>query len=185
MSTALVIIDVQKAILSGKGTAQRQPLLDATLDGVVERLRALQTLARKAGVPVVMVQHDGDPGHRLETGTTGWEIRDELAPQPGDRVVRKRASDSFFETDLSAVLARSGATRLVIGGTMTQYCVDTTVRRAVSLGFDVTLVADGHTTGDAGGLLAEQIVMHHNTTLDGFDAGAAVVTVTPAADIAF
>lgn len=185
MSAALVIIDVQKAILAGKGAVSRQPSLDAALDSVVGRLQALQVRARVAGVPVVLVQHDGGPGHRLETGSSGWELREELAPHPGDTVVRKRAADSFFQTDLSDILARIGATHLIIGGCMTQFCVDTTVRRAVSLRYDVTLVADGHTTADSGGLLFSEIIAHHNATLNGFDAGPAVVTVTEAANVIF
>jgi nicotinamidase-related amidase len=38
---------------------------------------------------------------------------------------------------------------------MTQYCVDTTVRRAVSLGYEVTLVGDGHMTADSDALTFE------------------------------
>jgi len=60
---------------------------------------------------------------------------------------------------------------------MTQYCIDTTCRRAVSLGYDVTLAADAHTTADMPKLNVEQIVEHHNALLDGFDAGAAVIKV--------
>ena len=46
----------------------------------------------------------------------------------------------------------------------TEFCVDTTVRAASSRGFDVVLVADGHTTGDTA-LSAAQIIAHHNATL--------------------
>ena len=66
---------------------------------------------------------------------------------------------------------------------MTQFCVDTTVRRAVSNGFDVVLVEDGHATSDFGVLTADQIVAHHNRLLSGFDAGSRIVTVAPAAAI--
>jgi nicotinamidase-related amidase len=66
---------------------------------------------------------------------------------------------------------------------MTQYCVDTSVRRAVSLGYDAVLAADGHATADAGGLRFEQIVAHHNSLLDGFDAGSHAVDVRPISDI--
>lgn len=185
MTAALVIIDVQVAILDGKATPERQPTIDAGLRTVVQTLRTLQDRARAAGVPVVMIQHDGPAGHRLETGTPGWEIHPDLQPLPGEAVVRKTASDSFYATELSAVLERLGARRLVIGGCMSQYCVDTTVRRAVSEGYDVTLIADGHTTGDTETLTAPAVVAHHNATLDGFDAGAACVTVRPAAAVVF
>jgi nicotinamidase-related amidase len=66
---------------------------------------------------------------------------------------------------------------------MTQYCIDTTVRRAVSLGYDVILAADGHTTADSQVLPFEQIVAHHNSVLDGFDAGGREVRVCPSSEI--
>jgi nicotinamidase-related amidase len=185
MTKALLIIDVQNGIVDGTGTPDRQRLIDAALDATAGRLRTLQEKARKAGAPVVMVQHDGGPGDRLELGTEGWALREEIAPARGEAVVYKKSCDSFFETELSNRLTERSVNHLVIGGCMTQFCVDTTVRRAVSLGYDVTLVADGHTTGDRGGLTFEQIVTHHNATLDGFDAGPHLVTVKPASEIGF
>ncbi|MBB4195009.1 nicotinamidase-related amidase [Rhizobium aethiopicum] len=185
MTKALLIIDVQNAILSGKATPERQPEVDSALDETVARLALLKERARQAGVPVVLVQHDGDSGHRLAVGTSGWALRREIAPQTGEVVVRKKSADSFFGTDLADRLQERSVTHLIVGGCMSQFCVDTTVRRAVSLGYDVTLVADGHTTGDTATLSFSEIVAHHNETLDGFDAGKAIVNVRPAADIAF
>ncbi|MBB6465443.1 nicotinamidase-related amidase [Aminobacter lissarensis] len=185
MSKALLIIDVQNATLRGKGTPERQPLLEAALDDTIGRLRVLQDKARSAGVPAVVIQHDGPEGHRLAVGTEGWEVRPELAPQAGDVLVRKKSSDSFHETDLGARLGELGVSHLVVGGCMTQFCVDTTVRRAVSLGYDVTLVADGHTTADSAHLAHVDTIAHHNETLDGFGAGDAEVDVRPAAEVFF
>ena len=185
--TALVIIDVQNAILRGLGGA-RSAEIQRAFEAVVARIAALQGRARAASVPVILVQHDGEPGHRLAAGSEGWLIRGELVPHPGEAVVHKKSCDSFFETDLAGQLAargiEPGTGRLVIAGCMTEYCVDTTCRRAVSLGYDVTLAADAHMTADSGGLTFEQIIAHHNALLDGFDAGSRIVTVTPAADIA-
>lgn len=185
MSKALLIIDAQNAILAGKASAERQSCIDAVLNETVSRLRMLRDAARQAGVPVVIVQHDGDEDHRLAVGTHGWAIREELAPANGDAIVHKRSADSFFETDLADRLAERSVTHLVVGGCMSQFCVDTTVRRAVSLGYDVTLIADGHMTADSATLSFSQIIAHHNETLAGFDAGQASVAVRPAADILF
>ncbi|MFS8147787.1 cysteine hydrolase family protein [Rhizobium sp. BR 249] len=185
MTKALLIIDVQNAILSGKATPERQPQVDTALDETVARLASLQERARQAGVPVVLVQHDGDSGHRLAVGTEGWALREEIAAKRGEVVVRKKSADSFFETDLAERLNERSVTHLVIGGCMSQFCVDTTVRRAVSLGYDVTLIADGHMTGDTATLTFSEIIAHHNETLDGFDAGKATAGIRSAADIAF
>ncbi len=185
MATALLIIDVQQAIVSGLAAPERQPALDAALNDVVARLRYLQAQARAAQAPVVMVQHDGPESHRLALGSAGWALRTEIAPCLGDVVVHKTECDSFFETDLFDRLTERRVTHLIIGGCMTQYCIDTTVRRAVSLGFEVTLVADGHTTADTPDLSFSQIVAHHNRTLNGFGADSHRVNAVAAADIAF
>lgn len=185
MTTALLIIDVQNAILAGAGTAARQPVLDKALDEAVARLQAVQQRARKAGTPVVVVQHNDQGDHRLAKGQPGWELRPEIAPLPGETLVHKTACDSFYETDLQAKLQEKGITHLVVGGCMTQYCVDTSVRRAISLGYDVTLISDGHMTGDRGALTYDQIIAHHNTLLDGFDAGTHAVTLKKAAEVSF
>jgi nicotinamidase-related amidase len=46
--------------------------------------------------------------------------------------------------------------------------VDTTCRRAFSLGFEVTLVSDGHSTWENATLTADQIIRHTNDTLAGW-----------------
>jgi nicotinamidase-related amidase len=185
MTTALLIIDVQKDILAGAGTAERQPVLDKALDDMVGRLQKVQQQARKAGVPVVVVQHNDSGDHRLAKGAPGWELRPEIAPLPGEVLVHKTACDSFFETDLQDRLTEKGITHLVVGGCMTQYCVDTSVRRAISMGYDVTLLSDGHMTGDKGALTYDQIIAHHNTILNGFDAGKRAVTLKKTGEVSF
>lgn len=66
MKTALLVIDVQNDIVAGTGTLERQPIIDRTLDEIVIRLRDLREKAHEAGIPVIMVQHDGGPGDELE-----------------------------------------------------------------------------------------------------------------------
>lgn len=185
MSTALVIIDVQNAILHGKAEGARQAVIDTALDAMIGRLAGLQIEARQADIPVILIQHDGPAGHRLARGSAGWNIRAELAPKAGDIVVHKTASDSFYATDLQQRLMQRGVRHLIVGGCMTQFCVDTTCRSAVAHGFDVTLLADGHTTADLGNLDFEQIIAHHNTLLDGFDAGRHAIRVVPSEQVRF
>jgi nicotinamidase-related amidase len=175
---ALVIIDVQNSIL-GPTDTERQKKNHAALDEVIARIALLIARARKLGIPILFVQHNGSNGHRLETGTSGWKIRAEIAPVADDPVVQKSSCDSFFQTALCAELESRHIDKLTIAGCMTQFCVDTTVRRAVSLGYDVDLVSDGHMTADFGGLSFEQIIAHHNALLDGFDAGLHSVRIVP------
>jgi nicotinamidase-related amidase len=181
MSKALVIIDVQRDILAVPGA--KRPAVIERFDAVRRRIAGLIGRAREAGVPIIFVQHDGPPGYRLETGTPGWEICPDLPRTDEDGIVHKTACDAFHETDLQAVLDARGVRHLVVTGLMTPYCIDTSCRRAVGLGYDVTLVADGHTAADTDVLTVEQIVAHHNAVLDGFDAGEATIRVVPASDV--
>ena len=183
-NTALVVIDVQRGILDIPNLKRKQEI-DRALDETVGRISRLIERARSSSSRVVFIQHDGGPGHRLEPGTRGWQLRPEIAPLPSEPVIRKRACDAFFETTLHAQLEADKVGNVVIAGCMTQYCVDTSVRRAVSLGYNVILAADGHTTADTATLPFEQIILHHNAVLDGLDAGDHEVRVVAAADIRF
>ena len=183
-ATALVVIDVQCGILDFSGLLRAEETHRA-LDQTILRIRSLLDRARQANASVLFVQHDAGPGHRLAPNSPGWPIRAEIAPLPQELVIHKRACDAFFETNLQKELGKRGIKQLVIAGCMTPYCIDTSVRRAVSLGYDVLLAADGHTTADSPTLKFEQIVAHHNAVLDGFDAGQHKVRVMPSADIGF
>jgi len=150
---------------------------------VLSNITVLLSQARSSGIPVLFVQHDGPKGHPLEAETAAWAIHPSILPRSGEPVIRKKASDSFFETRLAEELQRAEISHLIIAGAMTEYCVDTTCRRAVTLGFDVTLVADAHLTRDTPDLTAAQIIAHHNLLLDGFAAGMHSIKVTPTGEI--
>lgn len=179
---AIVVIDVQNAILEKPGLERRAETF-AALDTVVGRIAQLIVWGRQQAIPIIFVQHDGPAGHRLAVGTPGWQIRPEIASLADEPIVHKTACDAFFATTLSDELEGRQTTELIIVGCMTQYCVDTTTRRAVSLGYDVTLVADGHMTAGEGGLSFEQIIAHHNGLLEGFDAGNHLVRIRPLANL--
>lgn len=110
-TTALVLIDLQQALFQ---PAPRPHEADA----VVQRINALAARARAAGVPVLWVQHETAPGHRLAHGSPGWALADGLQPADGDVRIRKTTPDSFLHTGLADWLAVDGkppATVVVIG----------------------------------------------------------------------
>jgi len=170
---ALLVIDVQ---MFGFGE-------DSSVyagESLLINIRDLIARARGADVPVVYVQHCGAAGEIDEPGTPAWEIHPAVAPAEGELVVQKRHPDAFQETALQAELASRGVKRLVIAGMQTEYCVDTTCRRAYSLGYDVVLAEDAHSTWDTEHLTASQVIAHHNATLGGWFA-----KLKAASDIAF
>lgn len=65
------------------------------------------------------------------------------------------------------LMQANGINHLVIVGCKTEYCIDSACRKATTLGYDVTLVRDGHSTSDSAVLSGEQIIAHHNTCLHG------------------
>lgn len=79
--------------------------------------------------------------------------------------IQKTSPDSFSDTILHAELQNYDFEELVVAGLQTEYCIDTTCRRAFSLGYKVTLVEDDHSTWDSSFLKAEEIIIHHNLVL--------------------
>lgn len=175
--SALLVIDVQIGLVEW--------IPEEIKASVLPRIGALVAKARASGRPVIYIQHDGSRGHVLEPGTKGWDLHPSLQPAANELIIRKRESDSFFETTLHEELKKRGVTHLVVAGGMTEYCVDTTCRRATSLGYDVTLTSDAHLTRDNGVLPAASIIAHHNFVLSDFGAGDHVITTKITDDIAF
>jgi nicotinamidase-related amidase len=158
--TALVVIDVQAGLF-----AEPEPVFQGA--DLLLHINHLLAKARSAGVPVVYLQHwskreDSPRQH----GTRAWQIHPAVAPQPGEVVIEKRTPDAFAETTLHQELQTHGIKKLIMTGIQTECCVDTTCRRACSLGYDVTLVKDGHSTWNTDLLTASQIIAHHNALLE-------------------
>lgn len=157
MTTALLIIDVQQALCSGEYEAFE-------VGRVIERINHLSRQFRQGGAPVVVIQHEA-ANTLFAHGCAGWQLATGLEVAADDVLVRKTTPDSFHHTELQAVLQAREVKQLVICGLQSEFCVDTTTRRALALGYPVQLVADAHSTCDNGVLNAAQITAHHNHTL--------------------
>ena len=177
-TTALVLIDLQQALFQ---PAPRPHEADA----VVQRVNTLAAQARAAGVPVLWVQHETVPGHRLAHGSPGWALADGLVVANSDVRLRKTTPDSFLRTGLADWLAQRGIGQLVVAGYASEFCIDTTVRRAAGLGLAVTLAADAHTTHDKPHASGALIRAHHNASLADLTSFGVPIRAVPAADIRF
>ncbi|MFB9137622.1 isochorismatase family protein [Vibrio olivae] len=155
MSTALLVIDVQSALF------EVEP---APYEGqeVVERINRLTQWAHQQGHCVIFIQHeDAQMGYQ----TSAWALQHQLILDSRDHYVRKTTPDSFLGTNLSEILAERDVKHLIISGYASEFCVDTTVRRAAALGYTVDLAANAHTTHDKPHASGGQIRQHHNATL--------------------
>ena len=183
--TALLVIDVQNA-----NTAEGHDR-----EGVIGRIRGLIDQADSAGTPVIWVQHQA-PGSPLEKGTPGWEIVEQVRPEEGRTVIEKAYLDSFVETGLREELDKLGVGHLVITGAATDACIRSTTQRAQVEGYDVTLVADGHTTdegpwelplpdGSEASIGGAQMIAYTNFFVADTEYPGVTTRVIPAAEVSF
>jgi nicotinamidase-related amidase len=177
MTTAVLVIDVQSILCTGDLKAFES-------ERVIDRINAVTRKARENAVPVLIIQHE-TVGGPMDHDTDGWRLASGLEARPTDTYVRKRATDAFHNTELQAHLLARGVKDLVICGLQSDFCVDTTTRRALALGYPVSLVADGHSTVDNPVLSAAQITAHHNVTLANILSFGPRAKAIPASDIHF
>jgi nicotinamidase-related amidase len=138
-SAALIIIDVQKAI-DASYHAAHGPRNNPQAEANIARLLAAW---REAEAPIIHIRHDSTfVTSAYRPGQTGNDFKDEVAPLTGETVIPKTTNSAFIGTDLERRLRNAGLSRLIIAGVATNNSVETTVRMAGNLGFDVTTVSD-------------------------------------------
>ncbi|SKA83277.1 Nicotinamidase-related amidase [Pseudomonas extremaustralis] len=157
---ALLILDIQVGLVHGPEKPWR-------CEALLQTVNTLMDKARSARAPVFLARHIGPVGSPIEPGSPLTEVAQELKLLGDEVVFEKRRPNAFEMTDLADNLRSRGVTGVVITGMKTQYCVDSTCRAARDLGFDAVLIADGHTCSDTPVMKAQDIVAHHNATLDG------------------
>lgn len=132
-NTALLVIDVQNGVVE---SAHKR-------DEVIANINVALDKARAAGIAVIWVQHSDE---EMPIGSHAWQIAPELLPVSGEGRVEKTFRSSFVGTNLEDLLAASQVGHLVICGAETNNCVRHTSHAAFEAGYDITLLADAHTT---------------------------------------
>jgi nicotinamidase-related amidase len=160
-TTAVLLIEYQNEFASEGG------VLHGAVKGVMAETNMLANTvgvvaaARKKGVAIMHAPITFAPGYGELTrhpygilkgvvdgkafvkGTWGAAIVDALAPQEGDIVIEgKRGLDTFASTNLDFILRSKGIKTLIIGGFLTNCCVESTMRTAYEHGFDVVTLTD-------------------------------------------
>lgn len=150
---ALLIVDMQWDFVDPASPSTCAPLAVDRLPDI----RRLLDASRAAGIPVFFSQGLVAPdlsdvglwkgwahrtGHSQVEGTRGAEIVPELAPLPGEHVVRKRRPSAFFGTDLDTFLRGSRVDTLILAGSSMSGCVRATVVDGFSLDYRVMMVRE-------------------------------------------
>ncbi|KAM0328725.1 hypothetical protein ACHAQA_005138 [Verticillium albo-atrum] len=150
--SVLVIIDAQGEYAEGKLKITNLETSRPAISALLEKYRA-------AGAPIVHVAHQTPEGAPLFTqGTKLAEIFEELTPKDGESVVTKNHPGSFADTDLQAILEKTGRKKIVLVGYMAHVCVSTTARQAAQRGWDVIIAEDAVGDRNIPGVDADQLV---------------------------
>jgi len=140
--TALLIIDMQKGMLSPTLPPRNNPQAEAN----IARLLAAW---RDKGKPVVLVRHISRSASSVfAPGQPGAEFQERFAPLALEHVVEKNVPDAFVNTGLERWLHVRGIRDVVIVGVSTNNSVEATARTAGNLGFSTVVVADACFTFD-------------------------------------
>jgi len=173
---ALLIIDMQI------GSFNPYTLREDTF-GIIARINKLSSFFRDNNDKVIFIQHDGTKENCYLPNTKEWEILPELNIEKGDLVVSKTANDAFYNTSLQTALTAYDITELFITGCATDFCVDATVKSALTKDYNLTIVGDAHTTADRPFLTAKMAIKHYNWLWADMTATKFKIKVIPASKI--
>lgn len=141
---------------------------------------------RKEGIPVIFIQHDGTAENAFIPGSHDWEILPELSQLPEDKVVSKTANNAFYRSELDALLRQLGIKELFICGSATDFCVNATVQAALALDYQVTVIADAHTTSNNRPTLdAPALIEHYNWVWANMTPTGGAVSVQTVKELGF
>jgi ureidoacrylate peracid hydrolase len=178
--TAMIVVDMQNAYATKGGMLDLGTgINEARIRPVIEAHQRLLPAARAAGVKVVYLQfgykpdlsdaggpqspnirkqmairmikeRPADRDKLIIQDTWGWQIVDEIRPEPGDLVVQKTRYSGFAGTTLENQLNGLDIRHLLFTGVATNVCVESTAREAYFREFWPILVEDAmdHTGPD-------------------------------------
>jgi len=158
--TAMIVVDMQNDFVR-EGAGIEVPNARA----IVPDLDRLLKVCRAHTIPVIYIHHvirggNIDAGRladhhelirdskALIAGTDNVEIYEAIKPEADDLLVAKPRYSAFYGTDLEAILRSKGIDTLIVSGTVTNVCCESTVRDAFSRDYKVIFLADGNATFD-------------------------------------
>ncbi|CAN5139265.1 pyrimidine utilization protein B [soil metagenome] len=165
VNPALLVIDVQNGFVSKGGSYDLLGMDTSRYCRVIPKIKELLDLCRDNTIPVFYTQavressgidlltrtHQILPKSREERimkkpicvrGTWDADIVEEVAPIPGDHVVIKRRDSAFHDTEIKVWLSSLGINTLIFSGIDTSICVESSLRDAFNIGYDVVLISD-------------------------------------------
>lgn len=165
INPALLVIDVQNGFVSKGGSYDLLGMETSHYREIIPKIRDLINLCKNIRIPIFYTQavressgidlltrsHKILPKSREERikkkpicvrETWDAEIVDEIKPSEGDHVVIKRRDSAFHDTEIEVWLRSLKIDTLIFCGIDTSICVETSLRDAFNIGYDVVLISD-------------------------------------------
>ncbi len=175
----LLVVDMQNGFVSEGGSYDLLGMNTEEYRKIIPKTKELIDFCRANLIPVFYTEAIREPSgidlltrvHRLlpvtreerlkvpicVRGTWDAKTIDEIRPEDSDHVVIKRRDSAFQDTELRVWLQSEGINTLIICGVDTSICVETSLRDAFNIGYDVILISDATASG---------ISKHYETTLE-------------------
>lgn len=175
----LLVVDMQNGFVSKGGSYDLLGLNTEEYRKIIPKTKKLIDFCRANLIPIFFTEAIREPSgidlltrvHRLlpvtreerlkvpicVRGTWDAKTIDEIKPADSDHVVIKRRDSAFQDTELRVWLQSEGINTLVICGVDTSICVETSLRDAFNIGYDVILISDATASG---------VSKHYETTLE-------------------
>lgn len=175
----LLVVDMQNGFVSKGGSYDQLGMNTEEYRKIIPKTKELLDFCRANLIPVFFTEAIREPSgidlltrvHRLlpvtreerlkvpicVRGTWDAKTIDEIKPADSDHVVIKRRDSAFQDTELRVWLQSEKINTLIICGVDTSICVETSLRDAFNIGYDVILISDATASG---------INKHYETTLE-------------------
>jgi ureidoacrylate peracid hydrolase len=175
----LVVVDMQNGFVNPQGSYGKLGMNISNYLSIIPRVRQLIDFCRNVGIPIFYTEavreasgvdllikvHMLLPKAREERlkipicvrGTWDAQTIDEIKPTEQDYIIIKRRDGAFQDTELRVWLQSIGINTLIFCGVDTSICVETSLREAFNIGYDVMLISDATASG---------IEKHYHTTLE-------------------
>jgi len=158
--TALVLIEYQNEFTTEGGALHGACKECMESNNMLEKSASMMAELRSKGCQVFHVPIMFDEGHReigatagilagiqegktFARGSSGAEFHPSMKPDPADMVVNgKLGLCGFFSTNLDFLLRQKGMKNVVLGGFLTNCCIESTMRTAYEHGYSVYTVKD-------------------------------------------
>ena len=169
LNFGLLVIDMQNGFVGKGGSYDKLGMNIKNYRKVIPATRDLIAFCRHEGIPIFYTQavrersgidlltnvHMILPRTREERlkvpitvrGTWDSRVIDEIKPAKRDHIIIKRRDSAFQDTELRVWLQSVGINTLILCGVDTSICVETSLRDAFNLGYDIFLISDATASG--------------------------------------